>query len=826
MMKKTAACLITAAVILAAVFLAGFSRGTGADDARQGVSAASIAESVRLTNRISSEVAELTAAYRNPEGSMDPDPEKLTSAALTVYDRAQQMEKEGLIKGAAYCEKGYSVSFFLHDGTTLLYVPQIEGYYSGSGDCTVALFKQLVPGDDIPQVAFGFYKNPVKIIKKAIPSVDTLEMGDRASLEDVISFLGSLKKNHVRAIFWRTHGDLFEDDNGTDTFVFGTRIPRTVASETKFAEDCANRDDGSAQPLCVCGDGYAYYAFSWRFIEKYMSEVDGGLFFTIACYSNADGGKMAQTFLEKGFDAYIGTTDGIQVSYANAVLRDFAKYLSGKDDSGRYCEAADALIRAVRDNTNLLTEGLRIAHQGEYQLVKARDFRLIDPDARSGLHVRLTSSDGTVDRNRVSVKCLRLRPDGKTEPYDRVSLSDLFGDSFAVYDLEAGDRLQMDISVDGTLLKRVTLPRTPSGSADPGGFDPDAENLETVDLRLAWLDIIVQDSQGAFVEGLAPQVSGTAPDAGTGGLMQRAALTRNSARQQVYRIPVEPGTYRISIRGKDAGTEITDRQEITADTTLTYTLGEASGRKEEAKGRKEESAPAQPVPEKTPQQEETPQPEEQIPAPEPEDPASGQRSGGMTFADAVRQAEEKYGRLAYHTPTEPGLTSDYYTGVFLIDYVDFDRDGTDELIIGHAEEFIKNGISHPSLDIWRMENGCAVCVYENAMITHSDVGARCEYFYINGTWYLITGHDGSSIDLTFLAMSGGAFVTDLTLSCDEDGVWTRNGSPADHEEAWGLYQTLSEQAVIFHGAVLDYYGETKEGISGALEEKRAALGLS
>ncbi len=89
------------------------------------------------------------------------------------------------------------------------------------------------------------------------------------------------------------------------------------------------RRKGSPMRINVSDGGT--YAVNFTFFEKYMSPVDGGLFFSGACKSNADGGIMASTILGKGFDAYVGADGNINQLYSNEVLSETARNLAKLD---------------------------------------------------------------------------------------------------------------------------------------------------------------------------------------------------------------------------------------------------------------------------------------------------------------------------------------------------------------------------------------------------------------------------------------------------------------------------------------------------------------
>lgn len=80
---------------------------------------------------ITKKTKELTAEYRDENGMLPDDEEIIVATSKKVYEYAQQLENEDIIKGSAYTEFSNTVSFFLKNGTTHIYVPMVEGQLSG-----------------------------------------------------------------------------------------------------------------------------------------------------------------------------------------------------------------------------------------------------------------------------------------------------------------------------------------------------------------------------------------------------------------------------------------------------------------------------------------------------------------------------------------------------------------------------------------------------------------------------------------------------------------------------------------------------------------------
>ena len=148
-------------------------------------------------------------------------------------------------------------------------------------------------------------------------------------------------------------------------------------------------------------------------------------------------------------------------------------------------------------------------------------------------------------------------------------------------------------------------------------------------------------------------------------------------------------------------------------------------------------------------------------------PASGDTSltDVTAYGDVVRQYEEQYGTLQFYE----NEYSTKYTGVFLLKTVDFDGNGVEELMIGYSVPH-PSGIEYcawPALDVWTLDNGKPVCLYEEAMVTQSDIGRHCLYTTLDDVTYLVTGWSGSDMDLDLLSLKDGTFSTGLKLRSEE-----------------------------------------------------------
>ena len=325
-------------------------------------------------NKISEELQEILESYKDENGYMPPEEDILLEAEHKVYEYAQKLEEAGEIEGCAYCDEGYSVSFFLNDGTTTVYAPELQDYYSDGEDFQVYLVDSFMGFQNI-NAAINF-THPGKTIKKVFPATSYTDYNSSTTIADIKLFMGALSENNVRAVFWRSHGSYYTDKNGTTRSVLGTSEKLSKRNKEYYKEDL------EADRLLTFTSGH--YAITKHFIETYLYPVRGGLFFTQSCHGTSDGGDLGRAFIEKGFDAYVGGNGSIYIPYGSGIMSATADYLCKKDENGQYYTIREALDLAEKDykysfsemnNDGVLGEGAR------FYIVGDNDFRLVHTES-------------------------------------------------------------------------------------------------------------------------------------------------------------------------------------------------------------------------------------------------------------------------------------------------------------------------------------------------------------------------------------------------------------------------------------------------------------
>ena len=508
-------------------------------------------------------IASLTEPFVDENGYIAPDETKLTAAADAVFKWAQELKREKKIDGCAYCKDGYSVSFFLNDGTTTVYSPSIEDFYSGNDNPCVYIIDQFHGTDRINK---GITWDPAGEITSRIKYFSSTKF-ENLTINSLKETIGSLDEKHVRAIFWMGHGTLFESRAGSTMISFSIGEKESDKANDSNKADLLDNKDKEPAIVTVCSSGKKsakYYSVTHVFFEQYMNNVQGGLFFSGACHGAQDGGIMADTFLKKGFDAYVGNTNSVQIMYAYAIANDLAKHLAERDDKGNLLELEQALKKASDENN---TRGFYIFNDmlggGHFIIIHSGSYYLIDQNYKPRIFLDFTSSDKTVDFKKVSVKCIKISRDGEQKLYDRYNFStNKSGDTCLQMDeIDKGDTVEIDISYESFLLKKVVL----------RDIDPANVITHKIDLSLAWLTIAVKEKNESQPANISIQVIGLMGESGVGGLILKPILTYDKDSGPVYKLPLEPGKYTIKISGKNY-LPIEEKLTIDNDTTVTYSL--------------------------------------------------------------------------------------------------------------------------------------------------------------------------------------------------------------------------------------------------------------
>lgn len=331
-----------------------------------------------LAKRIDTDMEALVRPYENKDGVLPHDSGTLEKAGQAVYGWARQLKEAGIIQGATYNAQGHSVAFFLKDGTTSLYLPSIENSYSGAASEEFGVMSVTALGFVSSTVISGLSGGGAEtaaetIYDKAPEYTELFKLKNSdTKIDNLKRTLGSLGENSVRALFWRGHGDVYTELDGSTRVAFVINEKKTRSSQEKYYDDLHEGGD-TPKTLASCGN---YYAVNSLFFDTYLSQVDGGLFYCGCCQSANDGGDMARILFGKGFDAYCGSSGDIFTIYSDDMSTSVARHLTELNSDGDYYNIASAMAYAQADHGPTDIYGVRVVLS---ENPNTDSFRLADP---------------------------------------------------------------------------------------------------------------------------------------------------------------------------------------------------------------------------------------------------------------------------------------------------------------------------------------------------------------------------------------------------------------------------------------------------------------
>ncbi len=297
-----------------------------------------------LINQIASEF-QLDGKY------FDGDKEKIKEAAQKVYSFTVELKERELIKDTTINQQYGTVAINRNNDSIYVYSPRIRYTYSGSEDYGALSVEGLENWESIGlsfYETFSVYK-PIGAalsslyIRDIVPEYTTVITHGAfyCTVNSVVEALQEIKKHNVRIFFWKGHGLApFTIDGKTMTgFVINEKWVDGKYPEMEkkgWIVETKNEAEGERGNI----------ALTPRFFENYLPAVSGGLFYTGSCYGTADGGTMANTFLNKGFDAYVGSNGSIINLYSDAFMGQVAKNLT-RTINGNYVTIYEAMERTA-----------------------------------------------------------------------------------------------------------------------------------------------------------------------------------------------------------------------------------------------------------------------------------------------------------------------------------------------------------------------------------------------------------------------------------------------------------------------------------------------
>ena len=325
-------------------------------------------DELELYEKLTSEISDIVSEYTDDEGLFEADDKVLTKAMKEIYQFSRALDRYGIIDGSAKNDEGKTVSFFWDDHSTYIWSPTIKDTYSGGNNYTVLGIETLIPYEDIIisgisggglEKATGIiYENVYEYSKSFYSSSD-------AQIPELQRVLSSLGDMNARVVIIRGHGCVYTEKDGSTHWALTTY--------DKVSEEKTKSTNYKIGDINLPVDGN-YYAINDLFFEKYMSEVDGGLFYAESCCSALADAAMAKIVHQKGFDVYCGANGLIGTKYSDNLLRTFVEYLSTKDENGIYLTFSEAFNKAKEEEGDHDLAGVKML---SFEYPSEEPFRIV-----------------------------------------------------------------------------------------------------------------------------------------------------------------------------------------------------------------------------------------------------------------------------------------------------------------------------------------------------------------------------------------------------------------------------------------------------------------
>ncbi len=289
---------------------------------------------------------QITKPWSNAEGYST----NAQEASLAFYNYAKPLADQGVIEDCIYCAENNSIVVVPHDGITTVYGFGSKGTNAGDYHSlgSMSVMGMTLSNELVNQVLDEVFFHDVEthgVVEAAEYVYSQLEdytLCDRVgrpqnTVNGLKDHLMNMKANNIRVLFWDSHGGLFPVTGldavpGKQEYGVMFTLPEKYSDEKAMGE---YSEDIAAQRIVreyVESWHDYYFCVTYKFFERYLPQMDGGLFICGACYSAADGGYTWRIFQSKGFDAYIGASGEISSNYSDAFIGKLTENLCKKID--------------------------------------------------------------------------------------------------------------------------------------------------------------------------------------------------------------------------------------------------------------------------------------------------------------------------------------------------------------------------------------------------------------------------------------------------------------------------------------------------------------
>lgn len=343
-MKKQILILLLAAIFVLAACQDKVETGTGGNASAPAEQDPLTLQGAALGEFLTAKFQECNADLLNANGTLERDDANIDTACQNVLAYAEQLRDLGVIEGVTYCAEGGTVSVFLKDGSTYVYTPPVADC-NADWEFTVTSVDALGAVDDfvISTLSGSGAEDAAETIDNDVLGYTEWTAYGRqdVTVARLKGLLRGLQEDNVRVLFWRGHGNIYAERDGTIHCALATCERRSDEADETYAEDL--HPASGEKTLCFFKNGYG---INENFFKTYAAQVDGGLFYCGSCCSALADGALAKILLDKGFDAFCGANGEIFTLYSDKLMGAVAEKLCEKDDLGSYRTISDAFSLA------------------------------------------------------------------------------------------------------------------------------------------------------------------------------------------------------------------------------------------------------------------------------------------------------------------------------------------------------------------------------------------------------------------------------------------------------------------------------------------------
>ena len=357
-------------------------------------------------------IDDINKVYADAKGYIDTDKHK--EAAYEVSLIAKELLAQGKIRSYKYSEEANHVEMIFLNGLDYIYQPMDGQTFGGFGVSGIESFNRM--DSNMANVStLSTFRSRTDDISKKIDACKsyTILTSSNATIPHIYRMLRNCSANNTEVFVWSSHSVVTEKGVFLG-FMTGDKYSATkYEGYAKLLKYSTEKGVASNEYVGLC-NGYFYV--KEPFVNRYMTKVERGVFFSTACDSLTDNAKMCKTILNKGFNSFIGTVTGILIVYAEDIMEKFINHMCDYEEGKDYTiTVSEAFKRATENNETDMWGNSFIHITGgglsgtdpnyKYRLIPEKSLKGTDKEGVIYLTVRAEYEDGTAATGNATLIC-------------------------------------------------------------------------------------------------------------------------------------------------------------------------------------------------------------------------------------------------------------------------------------------------------------------------------------------------------------------------------------------------------------------------------------